>query len=105
VDIAQEVEAMRSDNAALEGFVIGCKIPRDRFQSYLTEFQADVSGRGEKYAQVKQLRSHFYNWSRTRAEIENRKAQFAGPKQPGNNRSQINPAGGDLSKYNEPQIF
>jgi hypothetical protein len=53
---------------------MGRKIPSANFPEYLEAFRLDVIGRGETYANVKQLRAHFLNWSGSRFEIAQRKA-------------------------------
>jgi len=79
VDVQQEIEALKTDNAMREAFTMSRKIPSSNYGEYLEAFRLDVTGRGEKYATVKQLRGHFLNWCGTRFEIQSRKAQQAGP--------------------------
>mgnify|MGYP000001613638 FL=1 len=75
VDISKEVDNMRNDPAALEGFVLVRKLPHDKFQEYLDAFKADVLSRCEKYQNVQRLRSHFFNWSEKHHGILKRDAQ------------------------------
>jgi len=79
VDVQKEIEALKTDAAMREAFTMSRKIPSSNYGEYLEAFRLDVTGRGEKYATVKQLRGHFLNWCGTRFEIQSRKAQQAGP--------------------------
>ncbi len=77
VDIPAEVETLKTDQAIREAFTMGRKIPSANYADYLEAFRLDITGRAETYASVKQLRAHFLNWSGTRYEIQQRKAQEA----------------------------
>lgn len=101
VNIQEEIKAMRTDQAALEGFVIGRKLPREKFAEYLSDFEAEQIGLKTNYKNERELRLHFLNWSGVHHQVAQQKAT----KHTGNNRSHITNAGGDLSKYNEPQKF
>ncbi len=79
VDIPAEVETLKTDQAIREAFAMGRKIPSANYNDYLEAFRMDIAGRAETYASVKQLRAHFLNWSGTRFEIQQRKAQEAKP--------------------------
>jgi len=83
VDVQQEIEALRTDTAMREAFTMSRKIPSVNYADYLEAFRIDVTGRGERYATVKQLRAHFLNWCGTRFEIQNRKAAQQQPTQTG----------------------
>lgn len=100
VNIAEEIEAMRSDQFALEGFVIGRKLPREKFSEYLKDFEAEQIGLKTKYKNERELRLHFLNWSGIHHQaVKRRQTQQNGK------GSSITRAGDDLSKYQEKQIF
>jgi len=82
VDIAEETARMQADQTVLEGFVIGRKLPREKFSEYLEAFRVEQVGLGTKYANARQLRLHFQNWSGSRFEIAQRKAKQASQQQP-----------------------
>lgn len=98
VNIPEEVERMRNGQTVLEGFVIGRKLPRDKFAEYLDAFEVEQVGLETKYKNVRELRLHFQNWSCIRFGIAQRKATQS-------TRSKIVPLGGDSSRYGEKQKF
>lgn len=100
VNIADEVEKMRNDPTALEGFVIGRKLPRAKFAEYLNEFEAEQMGLKRNYKNETELRLHFLNWSGVHHEIAQKKQSQTNGK-----GSSLNRAGGDLSNYQKPQLF
>ena len=98
VNIPEEIDRMRNDPAALEGFVIGRKLPREKFAEYLQAFEVEQVGLETKYKNIRELRLHFQNWSCIRFGIAQRKATQS-------TRSKIVPLGGDSSRYGEKQKF
>lgn len=100
VNIGEEIERLKTDPAAKETFALVRKIPSKLFDEYVEAFGLEIKGTGETYKDVPALKKHFLNWSGTRFEIAQRqKTQFNGK------RSSLTRAGGDLSKYQEKQIF
>lgn len=98
VNIPDEIEALKTDEAAKETFAIGRKIPAKFYDEFLEAFRVDIAGRSEAYNNRPEFRNHFFNWCGRRYERKQREALT--PK-----RSHLNGAGGDVSKYLEPQKF
>ena len=71
VDIAAEVERLRTDQTARENFTITRKIPADRFERYVADFSREVSGTAETYWKVADFRRHFFNWCEIHYRKEN----------------------------------
>ena len=98
VNIPDEIEALKTDEAAKETFTIGRKIPAKFYNEFVEAFRVDIAGRTETYNNRPEFRSHFFNWCGRRYEHTQRAATT--PK-----RSHLNGAGSDVSKYLEPQKF
>ena len=73
VNIPEEIERLKTDDAAKETFTLSRKIPSQHFAEYVEAFRIDIAGRGETYNTLKQFRSHFFNWCGTRWEIETKR--------------------------------
>lgn len=100
VNIGEEIERLKTDELAKETFTLSRKIPSNLYADYVEAFGKEIGGTGETYQNTPAFRKHFFNWSGTRWEIaQKRKTQQNGK------GSSLTRAGGDLSVYQEKQIF
>lgn len=100
VDIADEIAELKSDQLAMETFVMSRKIPVRYFEEYADAFKADVLGRGETYNSRKDFRRHFFSWCGVRYEIDQKKLTKNGA-----SRAHLTPGGANQAVYSEKQKF
>lgn len=100
VDIADEIAELKSDQLAMETFVMSRKIPVRYFEEYADAFKADVLGRGETYHSRKDFRRHFFSWCGVRYEISQRALTKNSA-----SRAHLTPGGANPAVYLEKQKF
>jgi len=74
VNIAEEIDRLKTDYLAKENFTRTRRIPASLFEEYVDAFATEIGGTGETYPNVPSFRKHFFNWSGSRFEIQSRKA-------------------------------
>lgn len=100
VDIRAEVEKMKTDPAAFEGFVLGRKLPREKFGEYLEAFAIEQISLSRQYPNTEALRLHCLNWCGTHNYHVNK-----GGAKPPNGRASIRHFGGEGTDYGQKQNF
>lgn len=84
VDIDAELSEIKTDDLCKERFVRQCQIPIDRYETFVANFSLKVRTEKKPYSNRADFRSHFFNWSRTEFEHEQKQksaSPTAGPPQ------------------------
>lgn len=70
VDIDAEIAEIKTDDLCRERFIRQCQIPIDKYEAFVSNFALKVKTEKKPYSNRADFRSHFFNWSRTEFEHE-----------------------------------
>lgn len=80
VDIDAELLEIQTDDLCRERFFRQCQIPIDRYDVFVSNFALKVKTEKKPYSNRADFRAHFFNWSRTEYDHEQKQKNNGSPK-------------------------